>query len=126
MIKLKFSGQAERGITNVYVMSCGVYCKIGIADDVAQRQATLQCGNPHAIGVELAIEIRKELGREVEAWAHSILSDRRHRGEWFKVSRKAAKRAVMNAVKKYEDHTSTSEMTRNERQAAYAEAFGTC
>jgi hypothetical protein len=68
----------------IYFVSDGEYVKIGLtdSDDVDARIAALQTGNARKIFLLGTIEG----GREAEAVLHSVFSNLRVRGEWFRVS----------------------------------------
>ena len=124
MLFRKFSGPMKHGTSHVYVISCGQFCKVGMAVNVDKRFSMLQCGNPHEMHIELVAEVCKKRARECECLAHGELSDYHHRKEWFRVPVKKAKRAVIQAVQRYEDRKPVNEMTEREIEIAYEEALG--
>lgn len=83
----------------VYVMSAGANLqKIGYAKHPGKRLAHIQSASPEPVSLFVAIEVPGRDARAVERHAHWLLRDRRHRGEWFNVSAKAALGAIEGAV----------------------------
>lgn len=72
--------KAERELIVYFIHQVGTdWWKIGKATNVKDRQATLQCGNPH----ELKLVDQDRGDRHVEHEWHKIFARRRGRGEWF-------------------------------------------
>jgi len=46
----------------VYFIACGVYTKIGIAANVAQRMSTMQSGNPIPLKLICAYQVANQIG----------------------------------------------------------------
>lgn len=63
-----------------YVIRCGNFVKIGIANNIAERLRTLEAYNPHPLSV-LAVLAG---GRPVERSLHLRFAAYRHRDEWFR------------------------------------------
>jgi len=79
----------------VYVVSSGTFCKIGHAQDVNSRLADLQVSNPFDLRLVYAIRFTsKVIALTIEREAHSILSEKWRRGEWFTVDSDEAVRAL--------------------------------
>jgi len=79
----------------VYVVSSGVFCKIGHAQDVSSRLAALQVSNPFDLRLVYAIRFTsKAIALAIEREAHSILSEKWRRGEWFKIDGDEAVHAI--------------------------------
>jgi hypothetical protein len=72
--------------------------KIGIAANPTTRLAGIQTGSALRLEVFALVAVAQAEARAVEAHAHSLLQDRRIRGEWFDVSPAEARCAVERAV----------------------------
>ena len=70
--------------------------KVGVANDVTKRLASLQTGNPRPLACASFFEIQNDAG-EVERYAHWLLRDQKVRGEWFNVTPAEAASAVAEA-----------------------------
>lgn len=70
---------------NVYILQCGEFFKIGVANDVNARVRALQTGNPVEIRIVFSHEI---IDRNVEKRLHKLFSDKRIRNEWFALTEK--------------------------------------
>jgi hypothetical protein len=70
----------------VYLLKCDGFFKIGIANDVVGRVASLQTGNPHQI--ELIVSYGFSNAMVVERSLHQKFEGLRHRNEWFELSAK--------------------------------------
>lgn len=88
-------------------MSCSVYIicqeggqspvKIGISVKVDSRFSTLQAANPNRLQVYKTFPYRTvTLAQKVERRVHSLLKERRIRGEWFDVSPEEAEKAILD------------------------------
>lgn len=75
--KLKHNKSAQ-----VYILSCGDLIKIGVTNDIKQRLASLQTGNPVPIVLEYIED--KNQPYKVESYLHRTFNSYRIRGEWFK------------------------------------------
>lgn len=74
----------RREPTWVYLMQCGEYVKVGIANDVNRRLLDLQVGNPYPIHVRRKFKHQSRLHALLcERTIHAILDDARHYHEWF-------------------------------------------
>ena len=67
----------------VYIIQCGDFIKIGIADNVESRLQLLQCGNP--IKLVLLRKFRTWDAPRMERELHDKLGVHRERGEWFRL-----------------------------------------
>lgn len=72
-------------ISHIYIVSAGPFVKIGKANDVDKRIASMQTGSPYEIEFIHSSEVPLECAHDVEREAHSALSEYRFRGEWFMV-----------------------------------------
>ena len=71
----------------VYIIKCGNdRVKIGISNNPSKRLEQIQTGNPDKC--ELVSAYQSDDARETETILHSLLSDCRLEGEWFKCSPK--------------------------------------
>lgn len=70
---------------NVYFMRCAGLIKIGFTQDVGERLAQLQTGNPE--GIEL-VAVLTRVAPSVERMFHRHFAADRARGEWFNPSPK--------------------------------------
>lgn len=68
---------------NVYFIGCGSLIKIGFAQDVTQRLAQLQTGNPEPLCVTAVIV---DAPASLERLLHFVFKAARARGEWFNKS----------------------------------------
>lgn len=68
--------------------------KVGIADDVATRLASLQVGCPDELRLFASFPYPWTVAAHVEAGAHQMLRQSHRRGEWFNVTSAEASRAV--------------------------------
>lgn len=84
-------------MSNIYVISCAGFVKVGKADDVQKRLVSMRTGNPLPCVVEHTSTVERSLAHKAEAIAHSILAEHRRSGEWFDVSVAVAKAAVEHA-----------------------------
>lgn len=87
------------GTRFVYVIGsseCPV--KIGVADRVPQRLATLQSGNPDELRVHHQFRTIYKLAQKAEAEVHRRLSDKWRRGEWFDVTADEARVVVLTVL----------------------------
>jgi len=69
---------------NIYLILSEPYCKIGIANDVESRLATLQTGNPVELKILACFEFPN--ASIVEKVLHQKYEGLRIRGEWFRMS----------------------------------------
>jgi len=61
------------------------FFKIGRAKGVLEyRISSLQCGCPYEL--KLLGSTRTPIPNEIERYLHKVFSDKRHRGEWFKLA----------------------------------------
>jgi hypothetical protein len=67
--------------SDLYMMKCGPYVKIGVTDNVDIRLRSINSNNPYP--VEL-IGLWEGEGHREEEW-HKSLSHLHHKGEWFKL-----------------------------------------
>ncbi len=83
---LKYSKQRvkERAVvSNIYLIRCGEFYKIGIADDPRARLGQLQIGNPDTL--ELVRYWPSYDAEAEEKYIHNLLGCYHHKGEWFKL-----------------------------------------
>lgn len=78
----------------IYVVKCGPYFKVGIAQHPDRRLRAMQVGSPFKIKRILTRTIKKYLATGVEAHIHGLLAEFSHRGEWFLVDEPTLRRAV--------------------------------
>jgi len=82
-------------IRSVYIIGVGTApVKVGVADDVIARLATLQIGNADALVLHHAVALPWGVAQQVEAAAHRDLAPYHRRGEWFNVTSVEARRVV--------------------------------
>jgi hypothetical protein len=70
----------------IYLLSSSGFFKIGVANDVSSRIASLQTGNPHPIKLISCYGFQN--AEFVERALHQKYSNERLRGEWFNLSDK--------------------------------------
>ncbi len=69
----------------IYLIRCGRYFKIGVADNPAQRLTMLQIGNPHRL---VLVKYWPSINAtDEERRIHALLARYHVRGEWFKLPR---------------------------------------
>ena len=76
--------EPQGDIGYLYVLQCQEFYKIGIADDIKQRMASLQTGNP--IKLRLILCQRRSKYKNAERFYHQHFRAKRVQGEWFKLS----------------------------------------
>lgn len=79
----KIRSQRSGVMSRVYVMSCGDYCKVGIAHVPENRLEQIQAANPLEVVLEAVIEPLGMPASRLEAFMHDKLAKARVRGEWF-------------------------------------------
>ena len=79
-------GLYTTGIGDLYVIRCKNYYKIGISGLLGSRFGDLQASNPFKIYLVYYKEYKQV--REVERRLHHKLRKKKHRGEWYKLSKK--------------------------------------
>lgn len=80
-IKPKEEAPAQPG--HIYVVRSGEHFKIGKASDLKARLSTHQTSSPELLDVVIAVEVDDMTHTEREL--HEIFSEKRVRGEWFKL-----------------------------------------
>ena len=70
----------------LYLITCQNLYKIGVANDVFSRLASLQTGNPFPLSISACYEFNN--AEVVERALHEKYSGRRMRGEWFDLSQR--------------------------------------
>lgn len=68
---------------NLYLIKCNQFYKIGIANDIESRLASLQTGNPYMLGIEACFQFTN--AASVEKALHQRFSGVRTLGEWFEL-----------------------------------------
>ena len=76
--------------SNLYVMSCGPYAKVGIAKDVEKRHKGVQAHNPYRVRLERSWAVNGAVVVQAEAECHAALLSSHHHSEWFEISPAAA------------------------------------
>jgi hypothetical protein len=66
---------------NLYIIKCNEFYKIGVANDLESRLASLQTGNPYPLVVLACFEFPN--AGIVERALHQAFASVRSRGEWF-------------------------------------------
>ena len=85
----------RRQPTSLYVMQSGEYLKVGIAGNVARRQADIQAANPVPVIVRHQREFSSRLyALMVEAEAHRSLAAYHVHSEWFAADLKHVRRLL--------------------------------
>ena len=70
---------AQNEGTDLYVISCGDYCKIGTTKNLTERVRTMQAGNPYPLEI-----VYYGVGEgELEEHWHNYFKDKHHTGEWY-------------------------------------------
>jgi hypothetical protein len=73
--------------TSVYVISAGEYVKVGIAEDVGKRLATIQSQCPLLLSVAGVFGPMPRLeARRIEQQCFRLMFGRHERGEWYRCS----------------------------------------
>lgn len=69
---------------NIYIISAGDACKVGVAKDVENRIVALRTGSPHPLTVQHTMRCKNSrVAYKIENICHRILADKRLEGEWF-------------------------------------------
>lgn len=100
-------------VSCIYFMSTpDGLCKIGVAKEPKERLKYLQTGNPQRITLEGAWEIEPPIGtaRDVERELHSMLSEHRAHGEWFRVAPDVAMMLFKSACEKLAEPVESVEL----------------
>jgi len=77
----KYAKYSRNENTDLYMIRCKDYIKIGTTTDIDMRLTALQANNPYPIEL---VGFWKGYGYMEETW-HKALAHLHHRGEWFKV-----------------------------------------
>jgi hypothetical protein len=81
----------------IYIFECGEFIKVGIATDIARRQEQIEMLNPYPVRLAFFRAVNFSLARAAEKAIHAELAPFRHRGEWFKMSARAAHGVLVKA-----------------------------
>lgn len=93
--KSPHSISTSTAISNVYLLTCGEYVKVGMARDVRRRIDDLQIANPYPLEYVHSYEFEgPRYARLCEMATHEMLSPWSHRGEWFATNITRARRAL--------------------------------
>lgn len=84
---------------NIYIITAGEACKIGVAKDVDNRLAALRTGSPSPLEVQHTMRCKNSrVAYKIESISHKILAHKRLEGEWFKCTPMEAVIALNEAV----------------------------
>jgi hypothetical protein len=87
---------------HVYIIADGYCHKVGIANDVTRRLATLQTGHPNKLTLVRSFELpSRGAAMAVESESHDWLARYRVGGEWFEADRAMIEHAVALLAKKH-------------------------
>jgi Meiotically up-regulated gene 113 len=87
---------------HVYIIADGYCHKVGIANDVARRLATLQTGHPNKLTLVRSFQLpSRAAAMAVESESHDWLARYRVGGEWFEADRAMIEHAVSLLAKKH-------------------------
>lgn len=67
----------------VYLLRCGEFYKIGIANNIKARVSNIQCSSPYQI--EHVKSWRDDNAKVTERRLHRLLNGYLERGEWFRL-----------------------------------------
>jgi len=70
-------------LKSVYLVRCGEFYKVGLADNVQERIATLQTASPYQVEFIRSWQARN--AKQQEQMIHGLLWRYHERGEWFKL-----------------------------------------
>lgn len=98
-LRIPASSTGDRKVkTDVYLIACGDYVKVGVAVDPKARLHDLQVGNPYDLTLVKTFPHRSRLHALLcERTAHQVLSKFAHHREWFSCSTEHALQ-VLEAV----------------------------
>lgn len=85
--------------------------KIGLATDPSGRLKHVQCGSPVALAVGFSLPLPADRALKVERYAHWLLREHRLEGEWFSVTPRKAKEAIIAAARAIEEGAQQSRKT---------------
>lgn len=71
----------------LYLVQCGPFVKIGVAERIYQRLAQIRVGNPYDVELLKAVDVgNSEAAYRLEAALHAKFLKHRKQGEWFKLT----------------------------------------
>lgn len=116
---------------NIYIISAGDACKIGVAKDVENRIVALRTGSPHPLTVQHTMRCKNSrVAYKIEHLCHRVLADKRLEGEWFACTPMEAVIALNEAVLefaandlRYVDMPRGGEMALSSRAMRYVNAM---
>ena len=73
---------AQNEGSDLYLIGCKHYVKIGTTNDLTERLRTIQSGNPF----DLVVEYYGTGEGHLEEYWHNLFQDKHHRGEWYTLS----------------------------------------
>jgi hypothetical protein len=86
--KIRLAKELSRGAaTQLYLIRCGEYVKIGSSSDSASRLRQLQSSLP--VQMQLIATIQVNAANKVERALHAEFAPKRVRGEWFLLTEQA-------------------------------------
>jgi hypothetical protein len=88
--------------SNLYLLGCHNFYKIGIADNVQKRLCQLQIGNPYPIELLATLSAKRYECEDIETALHDGLIERGYhvRGEWFELDELNVQE-ILHALQKY-------------------------
>lgn len=74
----------------IYIFECGEFIKVGMTTDVERRRQDILATNPFDLRLAYYRTVHFAVARETELAVLAALKQFHHRGEWFRISAKAA------------------------------------
>ena len=84
----------------VYVIAAGPFVKIGIADNVERRMASIQTGCPYPCNIIHSALVMAAIASGVEGDLHQQFSHKRTSGEWFRLTKRELKAVIRSINRK--------------------------
>ncbi len=82
----------------LYVIQCGEFCKVGIAESPERRLRAVLSHNPFPAHLAFQMPSTAGMAPMIEHAAHQLLREHHHRGEWFTCSPDLATLALRSAA----------------------------